>query len=256
MRDLRELSGWDAADAAMAALAAVATLAAVAPPVPPAARAIVAAPLLLALPGYVLVRIAFPRPLSPGDAALLAAGLSIALLALAGLVLDQVGPGLTPGAWLVAVDLWAAAGLLLARRRRVPGPGPGRIRLVRPRPGQAAAFLLAAAIAATALALDIRGAEAQERRERFVELWLVPSGPGRVVVGIRSGEPGTTTYRLTLSDGPAPLRTWAGVDLAWGQQWQTMVVLPAGVGPGDELAALAYRGSSQAPVRAVHVAAP
>jgi hypothetical protein len=256
VRGLRPLSGWDAADAAAAALAAVATLAAVAP-VPAAARAVVVAPFLLALPGYALLRIAFPRPLLAGDAALLGAGLSISFLVIAGLVLDKVGPGLTAGAWLVAVDAWTAIALLVARRRRAPGAGFGRVRLPRPRiGGQTAAFVLAGAVAAAAFALNMRGAQAQERRERFVELWVVPSGPDRVVVGIRSGEPGATRYRLTLSDGSTELRTWSGIDLEWGRQWQSTVALPAGVRAGDELAALAYRGSSQAPVRSVHVVAP
>jgi hypothetical protein len=251
----RSLGRWDA-DAAAAALAAVGTAVALAPSVPEWLRAVLVVPFLLALPGYAALRLAGAARLGIEDRALLTVGLSISVVAIAGLVLDRLPSGLSRGSWLAALDLWVAVTLVVARRRRAPARLRLSIARTRVRWGPVAALALAGALTAAALAVDIRGAQAQERRERFVELWLVPSGNHSAVVGVRSAEPGVTGYRVTLSDGAGQVQAWSGIRLDWGAGWQTTVTLPAGVHPGDELAARLYRASSPGLVRSVHVAAP
>ena len=205
-------TGWAAADVAVVALVTIATVVAVVPSIPAGVRAVFVVPLLLAVPGYVAVRVAFPRPPLLEDAALLMAGLSIAIVALVGLLLDRLGSGLTTTTWLIALDAGAAAGLLVARRRRKADVGPGG-RASRPRPPVARVlpFVVAAALGTGAVIVDMRGADAQQERERFVQLWLVPSGPRTATVGVRSGEPGMTTYRVALVDEDGVVRTWNGI---------------------------------------------
>jgi hypothetical protein len=257
MRPLRRVSGRGVADGGMVAIAAVATTVALVPSAPAWARGLAVGPFLLVLPGYTALRVARPPRLNIEDAALLVVGLSISIVVLSGLVLDKVGPGLTPGAWLVALDLWAAVALVIGRRRtRASSPPSPPTPHRRMRIGSVVAVVVAGALVAIGFGLDLRGAEAHERRERFVELWLVPSGADAAVVGIRSGEPGVTRYRVTLSDGGSQVETWPGIRLAWGRRWQTTTSLPATVQAGDDLVAHLYRESSPRPVRSVHVSAP
>ena len=253
---LRSVDRRDAADGAAVALAAAATAVVLVPSVPAWLRIVVVVPFLLALPGYLGLRVAGSGRLGVEDRTLLTVGLSVSILAIAGLALDRLPDGLSRGSWLAAIDLGVVCALVVARRR--PAPEAPRRPVARPRVRWATvgALALAGALVVTALTVDIRGAQAQERRERFVEVWLVPSGSRSAILGIRSAEPGVTGYRMTLADGSRRLRAWSGIRLGWGESWQVTVSLPASVRAGETVTAHLYRESPRGPVRSVHFTVP
>jgi len=256
VRRLRSVDRRDAADGAVAALAAATTALVLLPFVPGWLRIVVVVPFLLALPGYLALRVAGSGRLGIEDRTLLTVGLSVSILAIAGLGLDRLPGGLSRGSWLAAIDVGVVVALVVARRR--PAAAPARPRVARPRVRWATVgtLALAGAITAAALTVDIRGAQAQERRERFVEVWLVPSGSHSAVLGIRSAERSVTRYRVTLADGPRRVRAWSGIRLGWGESWQVTVTLPASVHAGETVTARLYRESSPGVVRSVHFASP
>lgn len=252
----RSFDRRDAADGAAVVLAAAATAVVLVPSAPVWLRVAVVVPFLLALPGYLALRVAGSGRLGVEDRTLLTVGLSISILAIAGLALDLLPSGLSRGSWLAAIDVGVVAALVVARRRPAAAPAPRPVARPRVRWATVGTLALAGALAVTALTVDIRGAQAQERRERFVEVWLVPSGNHAALLGIRSAEPSVTGYRVTLADGPRRVRTWSGIRLAWGESWQVTVTLPASVHPGETVTARLYRESSPGVVRSVHFAAP
>src|SRR5689334_18555068 len=105
------------------ALAAVAmTLALLAPEIGPA-QALVALPLVLFAPGYAITVAAFPAGrLGAPERLLFNVGGSLAVAALAGLLLHWTALGLRPAAWAVVLgNLTLVASLVaLARRWRYP----------------------------------------------------------------------------------------------------------------------------------------
>jgi hypothetical protein len=253
---LRSLGRRDAADGAVVALTAAATVVALVPAAPLWLRIAVLVPFLLGLPGYLALRVAGAGRLGVEDRVLLTVGLSISILAIAGLALDRLPTGLSRGSWLAAIDVGVVAALVVARRR--PGAAPAGRPVAPPRVRWATVgtLALAGALVAAALTVDIRGAQAQERRERFVEVWLVPSGNHSAVLGVRSADPGVTRYRVTLADGSRQVRTWSRIRLGWGESWQVAVALPASVRPGDTVTARLYRESPRRPVRSIHFTVP
>jgi uncharacterized membrane protein len=104
--------------ASLAVVTMVATLAGVNQPV---ARALLALPLVLVLPGYALVAAAFPEAgRSLAERLLYGVGLSLAVAALGGFALNLTPWGLRAEAWatLLGGIALAACAIAWARRRR------------------------------------------------------------------------------------------------------------------------------------------
>jgi hypothetical protein len=233
-----------------AALALVSVGAAVAGPEVGWLRAVLVLPLVLFLPGYVLVAALFPgrgAGLRVEERALLSIGLSLALVALGGLLLNQTPWGLQTDSWAALLGLFtlgAAAVAVLRPPRPAPGggpagdaeEGPAPLRYLPPagvRPSLA--FAGAAAILAGAVAIAHQGAQAQRTASGFTQLWLVPSasagagGAGAMRLGVRSAEPRPATYSLRVTVDGVQTESWPAIVLAPGQTWETNVApLPEG----------------------------
>ena len=170
-------------------------------------------------------------------------------------MLDLLPAGLTEGAWLVALDLVTIAMALLW------GRGTPRLdvhvrRLRRPRVGAlvgALCLVAAAVLAATALVLGLNGAQAQERRQPFVDVWLVPQQGGKVEVGVRSGRSDRTAYRIVLRAENRVLRAWPSIQLGFGQQWQDIVTLPRSVRAGRLLRVQVFAGRNAPALETIRV---
>src|SRR5699024_11169101 len=83
-------------------------------------RALVALPLVLFAPGYAIVAAAFPASrLGTAERLLFSLGASLAVVALAGLLLHWAALGLRPAAWaLVLGNLTLVSSLIALLRRR------------------------------------------------------------------------------------------------------------------------------------------
>jgi hypothetical protein len=206
-------------------------------------RAVLVLPLVFFLPGYVLVAALFPgrgAGLKVEERALLSIGLSLALVALGGLLLNQSPWGLQADSWAAFLGLFtlgAAVVAVLRPPRPAPGGGPQGVaegdavplRLLPPvgvRHGLA--FAGAAAILTGAVAIAHQGAQAQRVATGFTQLWLVPAaaggaGSGALRLGLRSAEPRPATYSLRVTVDGVQTESWPVIVLAPGQTWETTV---------------------------------
>lgn len=173
----------------------------------PAASLVFAAPLALFAPGYAIVAATFARRrLDPPRLLALSLALSLAVLALGGLVLNYLGGihGFSWGVLLLLVVLGCCRGAALRRER---GSEPLRPRMPRPS-GLEVGFAvggLAAVVAALALASTTLPAK---DAVGYTELWIVPrpeSGGSEAEVGVKSEEQQTTEFDLGVRIGARQL---------------------------------------------------
>ena len=193
--------------------------------------------LVLVLPGYALT--AFiqparsPRRFSPVLwRGMCSVGLSMAVAALGGLVLNLIPAGLTRVSWtilLAAVTLLALAAAVWLRpdSRRSTDSRRAKHSWHSWRQTWAVAGYslgaLALAGAATGLAVVSGG---WQHSPSFAQLWLVP-GSAKATLGVRSGYPDAREFRLVLKNGTRQAGTW-DFTLTAGQTWQRTVAEPAG----------------------------
>jgi uncharacterized membrane protein len=219
---------------AFACLAFVAAL--LSPPV--WLRATLLIPLVLALPGYALAASLFPpRTISPAERGVYTIGLSIAVAAIGGLLIQLV-VGLDRQLWalfLAAVTI--AAGLRGPRREGGQRSAPWPRRMPRSLPIAALVFLASAVIAAMAIASAGNGLRDAQAKIRFTDFWLLPDrgddappGTEALTVGLRSHEGRPAHYKLKISREGVPF-TSERLTLSAGEQWErafTVAKVPKG----------------------------
>jgi uncharacterized membrane protein len=210
-------------------------------------RSILAVPLVLVLPGYALQAMVFPtRGVGIVARAVFTLGLSLAVAAVGGFVLNWTPAGLRSGPWalwLGAVTLGAA---LVALRRR----GPDVARPVWPAIGlQPRQWLLGGlAVVLVVAAYVIASVGAAQPTTTFTQLWILPDGgaTNAVRLGVRSAEASPLTYRLQLKVDGQVVREWPAIRLAPREQWTTEAPLPAGVANPGPIEAVLYRADGGA----------
>jgi hypothetical protein len=188
-------------EAAVAAAALCALLTLVLPFEP--LRMLLAAPLCLFLPGYAISAAIFAaRPIQRRQFLLFSVGLSLAVLALGGLVLNYLPGGIRSGSWallLFLVVLGFCRGAALGRPKRAPAP----VSWALPRPNGIQAALLAggglALVVAVVLAFTPLTAT---NATGFTEIWIQPlAGDNGVRIGVGSAERDDSSYRLVVNFG-------------------------------------------------------
>lgn len=191
------------------------------------ARAGLALALVLVLPGFALLTAFLPGGTIGGPARLaLSLGLSVAVTALVGLILDVTPWGLSTRPWAISLGtIFAVAGAIGWKRRR-PRRRSNDVRsTLSLRYG--ALFGLAALMTVGAIGAARLGA-ARQPSPGFTQLWLVPEAgnPGIVHLGIHSEEKASVSYQIELTSGTVTIGTWSPIKLAPGATWQTTVFLP------------------------------
>ena len=195
-------------------------------------------PLVLWLPGYALAAVFFaPRTVGRIERAVYAVALSIAVVAVGGLLIQLV-LGLNRDLWvvfLVAVTLGAA---LRAHRLHPVQPLSWPERISPALPVAIVAFAIAGLIAALAVASAGDGLREAQSKIHFTDFWLVPNGGGslapsgeRLEVGLRSHEGRPTRFDLQLSRADHVFFSSTRRLLA-GETWQRSFVVtkaPRGV---------------------------
>ena len=244
--------------AAFAGLAAAASLTAL----PPAARACLALPLTLYLPGAALCSAVFPGQARTAETRVLAVALSLALTVLCGLGLNAIGR-LTPAGWALALAGATVLFVLAALARRPAGlPAGLELRVS----GFEAlgpwwnriAFAVAAALALGAVLLARHGAEAQHEY-RYTEFWMVAAPgdhPSLATLGLFNAEQATATYGVDiLLDGKLVDR-WPPITLQPGETRTASLDLPQKALGGRVEAQLYRDGDRDTVYRKVWVAVP
>jgi hypothetical protein len=193
-------------------------------------------PLALFLPGYALSALAFARsPIEPAKTLLLSAAMSLATLAVGGLVLSLVG--IYTGTWALLLALLTVAccrGAAVRRGDRPPQTA-GRLRLSGP-----ALALLAGALALFAGAIVLAQMPfSAEKAGGYTALWMLPGDNGRSV------EVGTVSARH--SSGPYILEVEAGDEPAISKTFrlepgeEQIYRLPVPAAPGEKIVASLYK---------------
>lgn len=155
----------------------------------------------------------------------IALGLSLSLLVVGGLVLDQFGVGMRPTTWLIylAVIIVTAEGATWWRGRTNTTDSEQALR--RPRALYVAGGLVTVALLVLGFALAIRGAHRQ-KWSGFSQLWLVPRPNGDGYdLGLANFEGHRVAYTVKLYDGSNRVRSWGPLDTPPGKSWSVDVRL-------------------------------
>jgi hypothetical protein len=174
---------------------------------------------VLILPGLGLT---IARPPTTGlprlNLFLAAAVVSLAAIAMAGLILNVLPIGLSRISWLGLI-----AGLLIATALLAPAglPRLKREGLVLPKPGQTLAMV--AALILVTLAIVVARAGVKQPSEPFSALWVVPAPGGMVQVGLDNREEATTTYRVEVTRDGVVDATFPSITLTDGERWTALV---------------------------------
>lgn len=169
----------------------------------PAVSLVFVAPLALFAPGYAIVSAAFARrQLDLPRLLVLSLALSLAVLALGGLVLNYLG-GIHGFTWTILLLLVVAGCARAAALRRSGPPKPLRPNLPKARWLELALAL--GGLAAVAAALVLASATLPAKSAvGYTELWIVPapeSEGSEALVGAKSQEQQTTEYDLGVRIG-------------------------------------------------------
>jgi hypothetical protein len=217
----------------------------------PVLRTAVAIPLVLLLPGYVLLDALFPTRILPAiERVLISIGASLCVTILAGLVIAALGVPLGPRSWVVALAAFVVvvATVGLARRVRRGIAGPGLPIAAIPRAG-AVLFVVAALLAADVV-LASRLIATEQQPAPPVQLWMVPveGSPADAVIGVRADDD-AGQYRVVISASGEPIFQF---DLALkpDETWQRNVTFAAELRAVPIVARL-YEGTSTAEIRFV-----
>jgi hypothetical protein len=211
-----------------------------------AVRVVAAIPLALWLPGFAIVEAAFgPRQLDRPQFVLLSLAMSLATLAVAGILLNALPGGLTTLSWalLLVIVVVCGAGLAAIRRgRRRRRPEQPRLELKR-----RDIVLLAGAgvLAVAAIALAQVRFPAHDV-EGYSALWILPSDRSEkaVAVGVISAEQDSASFILTVRGarpGP-PLKRTVRLDPGQELSFDLPVAARSGGAPQKVVASL-YRAS-------------
>jgi uncharacterized membrane protein len=201
-------------------------------PTPEPLKIVVIIPLLLLLPGLVVIRGALRKKAMNFEFLILAIGMSVALTIVLGLVLHGLN-ALNSGGWgaaisaLLAVAIWRwlfAKDASRKEERLSPFAVAGNRRL-------AACSGVAAALFAGSIALAHYGAD-NHRQFAYSELWMVPSegaDSNTISVGVRNDEQKATNYDLeVLVDNKVFVR-WPEFRLENDEQWTRELPIPLAI---------------------------
>ncbi len=221
---------------AVTILAVVGLLAAALTDLSPLIRGLLGVPLVIALPGYALTAVLIPDRAALGrtERTVLAVGMSIAVVILVALGLNQLPAGITNLTVAVAVSAITLLCTAVAaiRRRREPAAAPADPADADDAQHEASKRfgpeLLALAVILTVAAVFVAVlGTVQAPQPGFTQLWMLDGATANSIqVGIRDQEGSAIQYRLEIETQGQILRT-SEIDLASGQEALQTINLPA-----------------------------
>jgi uncharacterized membrane protein len=221
-------------------------------------RTVMSLPLVFFLPGYVLLRVMKPIGTSQAERIVYAAGLSIAVCLLFGLILNWAG-WLVPAGWAAGLTAIVCIAALFGRRENweetsaAPhGPTP------RPRRWQAAVLGVALFVACGAYLLAVQG-EASQREFKYTELWMLygsPKAPGQLIIGVKSAEDDIQQFDMEVAVDGRTIGMWHALALAPGDSWTRQITVPIKPGHTQKAEAWLYRPEDNTIYRRVSAVVP
>jgi hypothetical protein len=188
-----------------------------------ALRAALATVFVLVLPGAAVTAVGFRRASITGEQfALLAVGLSIAVVILLGLGMESAGVSITFLPWLIGIVAIVVVAAVIRIRRRGGVDRSARIGgMPRTVPAvRVTALALAGVLVVTAIVIAREAALAQPYPS-FAALSMVGNGGTSLRISVTNDEPTPTSFRVTLSSGTTSLGQWSTGELAPGATWTT-----------------------------------
>lgn len=219
-----------------------------------AVRIVFAAPLTLFLPGYAITAAVFgPRQPRWPEMVPLTVSISLATIALGGILLNYTPGGIRGLPWtlLLTLVIVACCQVAAVRRSRLPTK---RRRLELPRVTPTGAILLVACVALTAAALAL--AQTTLRAENalgYTELWMVPREQTGVAarIGVTSQQQNPTAYRLEVKFGDRRQKIKRSFELEPGETLNLHFSHPPAAQPVSIKAQLFKRGKPHKVYRSV-----
>jgi hypothetical protein len=210
---------------------------------PDVLQAVVAVPLVLFLPGFVLTFLLFGwEPLGAPERLVLSVGLSVSSTALIGLLLNWTPWGLQRmSLWGALLVVLVVEVVLLVFLRHSPWKDVNRLPSKTNFTLRQWVFLSLAAFMAL-LALQIARTPAnQQGFEGYTTLWIQPSEvPDTLRLGVRSDEFDVTKYQIRF-EVDSVVRQGPFLELAPGESWEGVLRLSANSLMGKPLTILLYR---------------
>jgi hypothetical protein len=177
----------------------------------------------IGLPTYLITwRMLQPRVGSAG-ALTIGGGLSIGMVAIAGLLLNVLPWGLQAVTWFAYAAVLYAIGLTLVWQSPFWRPGLGAARHEMVLIGVGGGMLV--------LALLVARMFAGHPTESFTQLWISAAAnapTSSVAVSFTSAEQSAMAYRLEVLRDGAQVRSWSGLQLTPGQTWSQRVSVGTG----------------------------
>src|SRR5512143_90654 len=196
--------------------------------------------LALVLPGYLITQALLPRSLAGiPERIVLSVGVSLAVDALGGLVLNLTPWGLERATWSLLLVGVSVLFFIIAALRRAWGMPHVAIGLSA-RDGLLLLLALAIGIAALTIA---RAPAAPPSIEGYTALWVVPSDSAKSPVGfgVSSSEVSPVEYSLEIKVNGQVINRAPNFTLRPGEKWEATLDLPAAPAGNARLEADLYR---------------
>lgn len=194
-------------------------------------RLICALPLVFFLPGYAITAALLPlRWFGNAERLLLSLGISVAVTALCGLILNLTPWGLQSSTWAItlAAIVWLA-GAIAWLQRWPEASDSARQNKRQPKLRFRDGFLMVLALLVSGAAVGLtRLPAAPNDVAGYTQLWMIPANPGNsndFRLGVTSDEFSETRYRLQVSAGGKVVQEWSEVSLKPGETWETTIRL-------------------------------
>lgn len=222
---------------------------------------IIALPLILFLPGYVLTQTLFRRrasgqaseaastaarpadlkvghPVGRSDQLVLGLGLSMAIDVLVGFGLNIFPVGLTALSWILSLGLITTIFTLLAavlrRKDTLKDVPKSRVRIT-----VQDCLLLFLALLVVASALWLSVIRPLQPQPSFTQFWMLPANQANksceISLGVQSFETGSETYHIVITVNAVQTNAWSSVVLHPQQKWVQDVLIKPGTVTSDSL---------------------
>jgi uncharacterized membrane protein len=196
--------------------------------------------MVLFIPGYAIVTAVLPN-IGSERTLLLSLGLSIAISAIGGILLNLTPWGLTPGTWAIWLSTIAIIGIILAYRQRRTFSQNFEMGVPSLQKENIAIFGLAGFI--LLISVLIAYISSIQTETTFTQLWAIPNvtpeGRYEVQIGIRNEEKLPEVYNLYIEVDSQRLDEWPTIPLESGSEWITVYQLPEK--PNRPIRILLYR---------------
>ncbi len=222
-------------------------------------RAVLALPLALFLPGYMLTEIIFYRR-SLDFVFLLALwfGLSFAITIIGGLVLNTLSVGLMGGSWSLFLALVTTVFVCSAALLRRRGEGQQRQWTLSRLSFYETLLVSLAVIIVTFSYVYAANGEVRQPHPGYTRMWMLPASGSTqgcaVQIAVNNFEGKTMGYRATMTVGETQAHAWPRVVLADQGTWSQRVTLTPTTASDTRVVAQLYRlDTPQKPYRQVHL---